>query len=182
MRPTAARSARVFATGPTESEACRPRGPRVPPGEAAVNRMSGRDRRQAGPHPRALQRPEARQLRQPTEHGKMAGIEPARLVADFAEGGLHDLFRLDGVAQDAEGQGPEAQGVPGGQLREGANVTLGHPLQQGDIRDGRFPEAPAPEETPTLEGAGSRERGAGRTSGRRSLVRPRVNPRLGVYQ
>ena len=69
----------------------------------------------------------------------MGGIEPAGLVADFAEGGLHDLFGLDGVAQDAEGQGAEAQGVACGQLRERTNVPLGNPLQQGNIRDRLLP-------------------------------------------
>src|SRR2546422_11699647 len=73
----------------------------------------------SGADPGALQRADARQLRQPAEHGKMSGIEPARLVADFAEGGLDDLFGRDRVAQDAEGQGAEAQGVACGQLRKG---------------------------------------------------------------
>ena len=69
----------------------------------------------------------------------MCGIEPAGLVPDFAERALHDLFGLDRVAQDAEGQSPEAQGVAGGQLREGADVPLGDPLQQGNIRDRLLP-------------------------------------------
>src|SRR3989442_11103798 len=69
----------------------------------------------------------------------MSGIEPAGLVADFPEGGLHDLFGRDRVAQDAEGQGPEAQGVACRQLRERENVPLGDPLQQGDIRDRLLP-------------------------------------------
>src|SRR2546430_17525599 len=69
----------------------------------------------------------------------MRGVESARLIADFAEGGLHDLFGGDRVAQDAEGQGPEAQGVACGQLREGATVSLGGPPQQGDIPDRPLP-------------------------------------------
>ena len=69
----------------------------------------------------------------------MCGIEPAGLVPDLPEGALHDLFGLDRVAQDAEGQGPEAQGVAGGQLRKRPNVPLGDPVQQGNIRDRLFP-------------------------------------------
>src|SRR2546422_10099332 len=69
---------RVFVVGPTERHAfpC-PQSKRCAP---------------SGADPGALQRADARQLRQPAEHGKMGGIEPAGLVADFAEGGLHDLF------------------------------------------------------------------------------------------
>ena len=81
-----------------------------------------------------MQRADASQLRQPAEHGKMRGVESGGFVPQFAEGGLHDLFGLDRVAQDAEGQGPEAQRVACRQLREGATVSLGDPLQQGDIR------------------------------------------------
>jgi hypothetical protein len=64
----------------------------------------------------------------------MRGIEPGCLVPDFAEGGLDDLFGVDRVMQDAEGQGSEAQGVAHGQFPDGSDVAGGDPLQQSDIR------------------------------------------------
>src|SRR5256884_7904264 len=111
-RPTEARIGRAFAAGPTE--------------RYAFPCLQSKQCAPSSADPRALQRADARQLRQPAEHGKMGGIEPAGLVADFAEGGLHDLFGLDGVAQDAEGQGAEAQRVAWGKAQQRANGPPGH--------------------------------------------------------
>src|SRR2546422_11698986 len=94
MRPIAARSARASATGPIEQRA-----------------LWSRDSTgcwRARPHPRVFQRAHSRELLQPAEDGKMGGIEPGRLVANFAEGRLHHLLGGDGIAQDAEVQGAEA--------------------------------------------------------------------------
>ena len=86
-----------------------------------------------------MQRADSSQLRKPAEDREVGRIEPPCLVADFTEGGLHDLFRRDGIAQDAERQRPQAQGVARGELREGSDVTVGDPIQQGNIRDRLFP-------------------------------------------
>src|SRR2546428_8894597 len=69
----------------------------------------------------------------------MGGIEPGRLVANFAEGRLHHLLGGDRIVQDAEGQGAKADSVAGRQLPQGADVASGDPLQQRDIR-GRLRE------------------------------------------